>query len=40
MSVKVTETITVADDGKTMNSVVKYSTPQGDIDIKLLFVKK
>ena len=39
-SIKVAESITLSEDGKTMNSVVKYQTPQGDLDLKILYVKQ
>ncbi len=37
---KIEETITPSADGKTFQSLVHIATPQGDLEVKILFEKK
>jgi len=39
-SLKIVETITPAADGKSFESMVHIASPQGDLDIKVVFEKK
>jgi hypothetical protein len=40
MDILIKDTITLADDGKTMTDAVHVASPQGDIDLALVFDKQ
>jgi hypothetical protein len=40
MEIVIKDTITLADDGKTMTDAVHVASPQGDIDLALVFDKQ
>jgi hypothetical protein len=40
MDIKITDEVTLGDNGKTMNDAVHIAAPQGDIELKLVFDKQ